>query len=95
MTINYNREFHGQEKLASPQPMAVSGSLKCIYSGQTFCDNWVKSYNQYTSDFNKAQDRAGQEFMLDQRHKFYVMCCSILAEIREQAALDAPSDLAA
>ena len=56
MTINYNREFHGQEKLASPQPMAVSGSLKCIYSGQTFCDNWVKSYNQYKRDFNKAQE---------------------------------------
>lgn len=86
---NYNRDFAGQSTLETSQKLVAYGDLKCIHSGDVFCNAWVNSYNQYTHDFNRATNRAAQEFMLDQRHSFYMACCSIMSEQNENAALAA------
>jgi len=81
--MNYNREYYGQAIIDTPQKMVLYGQLACVHSHQVFCDNWVDSYNQYTREFNKANSRATQEFLLNQRHAFYMSCCLILSEQKE------------
>jgi hypothetical protein len=69
MSYNYERQFHGQEKLAQ-QPLSAVGDLTCQYTGSIFSQVIVDAYNRYTIDFNKSTWRAEQEFLLDQRHRF-------------------------
>lgn len=84
VSINYNRTFRDQEKIEEKQKMINYGDLACIHTKITFCDSWVDSYNRYTKEFNRATDRASQEFMLDQRHSFYMSCCAILNDQKDK-----------
>jgi hypothetical protein len=84
MSTNYNREYYGQPTIDAQQKMVAYSALLCIHSKRVFCDNWVDTYNQYTREFNKASSRANQEFLLDQRHSFYMACCLILSNLEEK-----------
>ncbi len=74
MACNYMRAFHGMPPLEGDQPLAAYGTLKSPFTGRVFADAEVDAYNQYTREFNRLTYRAEQEFMLDQRHKFFTMC---------------------
>jgi hypothetical protein len=66
--MNYNRTFSGCPSLPK-QRMVAHGGLKCAYTGRSFSNGIIDAYNKYTRDFNKANDRASQEFLLNQRHR--------------------------
>lgn len=67
------RAYQGMPPLPK-QPMVEYGALKSPVTGRVFADAEVNAYNQYTKDFNRLTYRAEQEFMLDQRHRFFEMC---------------------
>ena len=75
--MNYMRVFHGMKPLTKKLKTVEFGDLKNIYTGEVFCKAWVDSYNLYINDYNRSNYRASQEFYLDQKHRFFVMCMSI------------------
>lgn len=76
--MNYLKAYDGKPLLKdTPQPLVVAGELRNPYTGRDFCQAWVNTYNRYTQQYNKATDRATQEFYLDQRHKFFCQCVDI------------------
>jgi hypothetical protein len=68
----YN-EFIGKEALEK-QKLASEGDLINPYSSHVLSASEVAAYNRYTMDFNNTRQRDVQEFLLDQRHKFFVAC---------------------
>lgn len=68
--MNYDRTFYGMDKLPSPQKICKHGDLSCQYTGKIMHPAEVDAYNRYTADFNRANDRSTQEFLLDQRFRF-------------------------
>ena len=56
------------------QPMALVGDLISFVTGRTLCAAEIKSYNQYTSDFNRSTYTLDKEYLLDQRHRFLILC---------------------
>lgn len=81
--MNYGSAFYGQSALPE-QPMIDEGTLCCVYTGKVFHNSIVDAYNQYTQEFNRSSDRATQEFLLDQRHRFiHANMYEALAEKRE------------
>jgi hypothetical protein len=74
MWMNYQREFAGKEPYQDKQGMLEKDTFMNPNTRQLFCDAWRVAYNTYTEDFNKANNRADQEFALDQRHRFLMLC---------------------
>lgn len=70
--MNYNREFAGKPPLPK-QPMVTE--LKNPYTLENLSQATVSAYNRYTEEFNRTRYRATQEFLLDQRHRFF---CAVL-----------------
>ena len=56
------------------QPMADHGDLVSPFTGRILSQVEVDKYNRYTLDFNRFTYTAEKEFMLDQRHKYVVIC---------------------
>ena len=68
----YN-EFVGKELLEN-QKLANEGDLVNPYNGHVLSKAEVEAYNRYTEEFNATGQRDIQEFLLDQRHKYFVAC---------------------
>ena len=43
------------------------------FNGNTWTDAEVKAYNQFTWEINRTKNPDVREFLLDQRHRFFVM----------------------
>lgn len=71
--MNQYSEFVGKETLAS-QGMAAPGSMVNPNNGHRLTDVEIEAYNRYTVEFNSTRQRDVQEFLLDQRHRFFVTC---------------------
>mgnify|MGYP003656639772 CR=1 FL=1 len=56
------------------QPMAEHGDLISPFNNRVLTQTEVDAYNRYTLDFNRFTYTAEKEFMLDQRHRYVVLC---------------------
>ena len=56
------------------QEMANHGDLVSINTGRVLSQVEVTGYNRYTIDFNNAMHFDTKEFLLDQRHRYLVLC---------------------
>ena len=56
------------------QPMAEHGDLVSPFNNRVLTQTEVNAYNRYTLDFNRFTYTAEKEFMLDQRHRYVVLC---------------------
>ncbi len=74
---HHKRNTHFWYTCKEQQNMAGSGQLRNPNNGHVLSDLEVDSYNGYTREFNRMTWRADKEFMLDQRHKFFVSCGEI------------------
>ena len=79
-TQNTTRDFirvcvGGKKTVDYPlQPMATQETLRNIYAAghPEFPQSVIDSYNGYTSEINRATWHETREFLLDQRHRYYV-----------------------
>jgi len=46
------------------------------FNGKVLCNAWTDSYNQYTSDIDRASREDTRNYLADNRHKFLVWCFS-------------------
>jgi hypothetical protein len=56
------------------QPMAEHGDLVSPFTNRVLNQVEVDAYNRYTLDFNRFTYTAEKELMLDQRHRYVVIC---------------------
>jgi hypothetical protein len=56
------------------QEMANHGDLVSINTGRVLSQVEVTGYNRYTIDFNNTLQTETKEFLLDQRHRYLVLC---------------------
>lgn len=61
--------------MSKKQPMLDPNFID--FKGNKWCQGCIDSYNQYTKDINTATYKQTREFLLDQRHRFFVICLEL------------------
>ncbi len=56
------------------QPLAKPGELRNPNNGHVLTDHEVAAYNRYTEELNRTRYQDEREFLMDQRHRFFVSC---------------------
>ena len=52
-------------------------------NGNTWCKDWVDIYNSLTVLIENTYGASLRETYLNDRHRFYVMCCELAMETHE------------
>lgn len=56
------------------QPIAEYGSMRNPNNGRTLTDIEVDGYNRYTIELNRTSYLQEREFLMDQRHRYFLLC---------------------